>query len=183
MKEIRIHGRGGQGSVLAARMLASAFLAEGKCVASFPMYGFERRGAPVMAFTRIDDKPIREKNQVYNPDCMVVIDPTLLRVPTLFAGIKEEGILILNSPGELQNQPDKNVPIAGIVNATQIALEEMGRDIPNTCLLGAFAAITNWVKLESITRSMSDYFDGSKLDNNIRSAERGYREVKVEKWR
>ena len=135
-----------------------------------------------MAFARIDDKPIREKNQVYAPDCMVVIDPTLLRVPTLFSGIKEEGILILNSPVELEKQPDKNVRIAGIVNATQIALEELGRDIPNTCLLGALAATTNWVKLESITQSISEYFDGSKLDKNVRSAERGYREVKAVKW-
>ena len=80
MKEIRIHGRGGQGAVTAARMLASAFVIEGKYVASFPMYGFERRGAPVQAFTRLDDKPIREKTQVYTPDCMVVIDPTLLKI-------------------------------------------------------------------------------------------------------
>jgi 2-oxoacid:acceptor oxidoreductase gamma subunit (pyruvate/2-ketoisovalerate family) len=163
-------------------MLASAFLAEGKCVTSFPMYGFERRGAPVMAFARIDDKPIREKNQVYTPDCMVVIDPTLLKVPTLFAGIKEEGVLILNSPGGLEQPPDKNVRIAGIVNATQIALDEMGRDIPNTCLLGALAATTNWIKLESINIAIAEYFDGSKLQTNVRSAERGYREVKVVKW-
>ena len=77
-KEIRFHGRGGQGAVTAAKMLASSAAAEGKCVASFPMYGFERRGMPVIAFTRVDEKPIREKTQIYTPDCLMVIDPTLL---------------------------------------------------------------------------------------------------------
>jgi len=182
VKEIRIHGRGGQGSVLAARMLASAFVAEGMCVASFPMYGFERRGAPVMAFTRVDSKPIREKNQVYTPDCMVVIDPTLLRLKTLFSGIKPEGVLILNAPDQLKGRPDPNITLAGMVNATQIALDEMGRDIPNTCLLGALAATTGWVKLESILESLKDYFSGKVLERNIRSTERGYGEVRVERW-
>ncbi len=182
MKEIRIHGRGGQGSVLAARMLASAFVLEGKCVASFPMYGFERRGAPVQAFTRIDDKPIREKTQVYNPDCMVVIDPTLLKLSTLFAGLKPEGILIINSSKPLETKLDNNLKFMGVVNATQIALEEIGRDIPNTCLLGAFAATTQWLKLESIITSLKEYLSGDMLQKNIKSTERGFREVKIVRW-
>ena len=182
MKEIRIHGRGGQGAVLAARMLAAAFVAEGKHVASFPMYGFERRGAPVVAFTRLDDKPIREKTQIYNPDCLVVIDPGLMTLPTLFSGLKPEGILILNSPQPLENQPDGNLRLAGVVNATQIAVEEIGRDVPNTCLLGAFAATIGWVALKSILSSLGDYFSGDLLERNTRSAERGFREVKVSKW-
>ncbi len=181
MKEIRIHGRGGQGAVMAARMLASAFVVEGKCVASFPMYGFERRGAPVAAFTRLDDKPIREKTQVYTPDCMVVIDPTLLKLPTLFSGLKPEGFLIVNS-ADFNTQADKNLKVAGVVNATKIAVEEIGRDIPNTCLLGAFAATTQWVKIESILNSLKDYLSGEMLQRNIRSCERGYREVKIIRW-
>jgi 2-oxoacid:acceptor oxidoreductase gamma subunit (pyruvate/2-ketoisovalerate family) len=181
VKEIRIHGRGGQGAVTAARMLASAFVIEGKYVASFPMYGFERRGAPVQAFTRLDDKPIREKTQVYYPDCMVVIDPTLLKLTTLFSGIKPGGILIVNSPN-YSTQADKNLAVAGVVNATQIAVEEIGRDIPNTCLLGAFAATTQWVKMESILESLKEYLSGDMLQRNIRSVERGFREVKIIKW-
>jgi 2-oxoacid:acceptor oxidoreductase gamma subunit (pyruvate/2-ketoisovalerate family) len=181
VKEIRIHGRGGQGAVMAARMLASAFVVEGKCVASFPMYGFERRGAPVAAFTRLDDKPIREKTQVYTPDCMVVIDPTLLKLPTLFSGLKPEGFLIVNS-ADFNTQADKNLKVAGVVNATKIAVEEIGRDIPNTCLLGAFAATTQWLKLESILNSMGDYLSGDMLQRNLRSCERGFREVKIIKW-
>ena len=118
MKEIRFHGRGGQGAVLAARMLAIALVAEGKNVASFPMYGFERRGAPVVAFTRFDDKPIMEKTQIYNPDCLVVIDPGLLKLPTLFTGLNPGGMLILNSPKVFDKQPNENLKIAGVVNAT-----------------------------------------------------------------
>lgn len=182
MREIRFHGRGGQGAVLAARMLATACVVEGKHVASFPMYGFERRGAPVVAFTRIDDKYIREKTQIYNPDCLVVIDPGLINLPTLFSGLKPEGILILNSPRPLESQLNQNLRLAGVVNATQIAVEEIGWDVPNTCLLGAFAATTGWVDLKSILSSLREYFSGDLLQKNIRSAERGFHEVKVSKW-
>jgi len=182
MKEIRVHGRGGQGAVLAARMLAAACVLEDKHVASFPMYGFERRGAPVVAFTRLDDKPVREKTQIYNPDCLVVIDPGLMTLPTLFSGLKPEGILVLNSPRQLENQPNGNLRLAGVVNATQIAVEEIGRDVPNTCLLGAFAATTGWVDLKSILSSLGDYFSDDLLERNARSAERGFHEVKVMRW-
>lgn len=167
---------------MAARMLASAFVIEGKSVASFPMYGFERRGAPVVAFTRVDDKQIREKTQIYNPDCLVVIDPGLLTLPTLFTGLKPEGILILNSPKKLDEQLDANLKIVGLVNATQIAVEEIGRDIPNTCLLGAFAAASGWLKLDSILSCLPDYLSGDILERNLKSAERGYKEVEVIKW-
>jgi 2-oxoacid:acceptor oxidoreductase gamma subunit (pyruvate/2-ketoisovalerate family) len=167
---------------LAARMLASAFVAEGKYVASFPMYGFERRGAPVVAFTRVDDKPIREKTQIYNPDCLIVIDPGLLSLPTLFTGLRPEAAFILNSPRKIPDRPDENIKIVGVVNATGIAVQEIGRDIPNTCLLGAFAAATGWFKLESILACLPDYLSGEILQRNLKSIERGYREVEVTKW-
>ena len=182
MIEIRFHGRGGQGAVLAARMLAAAFVVKGKCVANFPMFGMERRGQPVVAFTRFDDRPILEKTQIYTPDCLVVIDPTLLKLPELFPGLKSDGILILNSPQPLESQPDKNVRLAGVISATQIAIEEIGRDIPNTCILGAFAAATGWLDLKSILSSIGEYFSGDILQRNIRSAERGFHEVKVLQW-
>ena len=163
-------------------MLASAFVVEGKSVASFPMYGFERRGAPVVAFTRVDDKPIREKTQIYTPDCLIVIDPGLLTLPTLFTGVKPEGVFILNTKEKVKEQPDKNLAIGGIINATQIAVEEIGRDIPNTCLRGAFAAASGWLKLQSILDCLPDYLSGDILERNLKSAERGYREVEVIKW-
>ena len=149
-KEIRLHGRGGQGAVTAAKMLASAAAVEGKFVASFPMYGFERRGMPVVAFTRVDEKPIREKTQIYTPDCLIVIDPTLMGLETVFAGLKPGGILILNGAAPLEKSPSKNLAKAGVVNATHVALCEVGRDIPNTCLLGALAATTGWLSLDSV---------------------------------
>jgi len=163
-------------------MLASAFVAEGKYVASFPMYGFERRGAPVVAFTRVDDKPIREKTQIYNPDCLVVIDPTLLSLKSVFDGLKPGGFLILNSPKPLVDQLHPNLEKAGIVNATQVALSEIGRDIPNTCLIGALAKTTGWVELESVLKALGDYLEGDVLKKNIRNAERGYHEVEVMTW-
>ena len=163
-------------------MLATAFVAEGKHVASFPMYGFERRGAPVVAFTRVDDRQIREKTQIYNPDCLVVIDPTLMRLPTLFSGLKPEGVLILNSPNSLKTKPDENLKIGGVVNATQIAVDEIKRDIPNTCLLGAFAAATGWLDLKSVLSCLGNYLSGEILERNLKSAERGYREVEVVRW-
>jgi 2-oxoacid:acceptor oxidoreductase gamma subunit (pyruvate/2-ketoisovalerate family) len=181
-KEIRFHGRGGQGAVLAARVLASACAIEGKYVASFPMYGFERRGMPVVAFTRISEQPIREKTQIYTPDAIVVIDPTLLHLPTLFEGLKEGGVLVLNTPRPLTECPHPSLKRAGVINATQVALCEIGRDIPNTCLVGALAKTTGLVGLESILGAMGEYFQGDLLKRNTRNAERGYAEVEVMTW-
>jgi len=113
---------------------------------------------------------------------MVVIDPGLMKMPTLFSGLKPEGILILNSPQPLENKPDDNLGIGGVINATQIAVEEIGRDIPNTCILGAFAAATGWLDLQSILSCLGDYLSGEILERNLRSAERGFREVEVIRW-
>lgn len=181
-KEIRIHGRGGQGAVLAAKMIASACASEDKYVASFPMYGFERRGMPVIAFTRLDDKPIREKTQIYTPDCIMVIDPTLLDLETLYDGLKPGGVLILNTAGKVEKPPVKNISKIGAINATHVALCEIGRDIPNTCLIGALAATTGWMNLDSVLKGLSDYFEGELLEMNIRNAQRGYNEVEVYTW-
>ena len=168
--------------VTAAEMLSIAAFEEGRHAQAFPSFGSERTGAPVVAFTRIDDKPIREKTQIYTPDCMVVIDPGLMKMPTLFSGLKPEGILILNSPHPLENKPDDNLGIGGVINATQIAVDEIGRDIPNTCLLGAFAAATGWLDLQSILSCLGDYLSGEILQRNLRSTERGFREVEVVRW-
>jgi len=182
LKEIRFHGRGGQGAVMAARMLSNAFVIEGKSAATFPMFGFERRGAPVVAFARFDDKPIRVKTQIYNPDCLVVIDPGLMSLPTLFTGLKPEGVLILNSPELPKGHLSDNLNLAGVINASQISVEEIGRDIPNTCLIGALAATTQWLKLDSILSILGEYLSGEVLERNIRNAERGYHEVEVIRW-
>jgi 2-oxoacid:acceptor oxidoreductase gamma subunit (pyruvate/2-ketoisovalerate family) len=181
-KEIRIHGRGGQGAVLAAKMIASACAYEGKHVASFPMYGFERRGMPVVAFTRFDDKTINEKTQIYTPDCIVVIDPTLLDLESLYDGIKPGGVLILNTANPIEKPPVENIGKAGMINATHVALCEIGKDIPNTCLLGSLAATTGWFSLDSVLKGLSDYLSGELLEMNVRNAQRGYNEVEVRSW-
>jgi 2-oxoacid:acceptor oxidoreductase gamma subunit (pyruvate/2-ketoisovalerate family) len=146
------------------------------------MYGFERRGMPVIAFTRFDTVPIREKTQIYTPDLLMVIDPTLLALETLFDGLKPGGILILNSDKPLTDRPAENLEKVGVVNATHVALCEIGRDIPNTCLLGALAKTTGWVSLDSILNALGEYLEGSMLEKNIRNAERGYNEVEVQTW-
>jgi pyruvate ferredoxin oxidoreductase gamma subunit len=96
--------------------------------------------------------------------------------------LNPNGVLILNSPKLFEKQPNENLKLAGIVNATQIAVEEVGRDVPNTCLLGAFAAVTGWVGLQSVIASVGEYFGGEVLRKNVRCVERGYNEVKVIKW-
>jgi 2-oxoacid:acceptor oxidoreductase gamma subunit (pyruvate/2-ketoisovalerate family) len=181
-KEIRLHGRGGQGAVMAAKMLASALSLEGKFVASFPMYGFERRGMPVIAFTRFDDEPILEKTQIYTPDLLMVIDPTLLSLKALYDGLKPGGVLILNRDKPLAERPGENLEKAGVVNATHIALCEIGRDIPNTCLLGALVKTTGWLSLDSLLNALGEYLEGSMLEKNIHIATRGYNETEVQTW-
>ena len=151
-------------------------------MATFPMYGFERRGAPVTAFTRLDDQPIREKTQIYTPDCLAVIDAGLMGLPTLFNGLQDNGILILNTKHPVTAPPNEKVKTGGIINATQIAVDEIGRDIPNTALLGALAATTGWLSLDSLLACLKDYLSGDILEKNYKSTERGYREVEVIKW-
>ena len=179
MKEIRFHGRGGQGAVIAAQILTRAFYAEGKYAASFPMFGFERRGAPVAAFTRVDDKPIREKSQIYTPDCLLVLSQSLEGLPMLFDGLKPHGILVINAVKFPEGTLHDNLRVIGVANATAIAQEEMGIPATNTCMLGAFAKTTGWLSLESVVVALEDYFKGTLLEKNIRSAERGFRETRV----
>ncbi len=177
MKEIRIHGRGGQGGVMIVRMLAAAQVLEGKWASGFPSFGMERRGAPIMAFARFDDKPIWEKTRVYNPDCLVVIDSGFISSPTLFDGIKPDSTLILNAPKPVKKQLHKNISLIGSVDATKIGLEEVGIAVTNTAMLGAFARTTGWVQLDSLLSILGDYFTGDKLEQNKKCVERGFKEA------
>lgn len=182
MQEIRIHGRGGQGAVIAGEILIGALAKEGKSGASFPTFGFERRGAPVTAFVRLDDSPIRERTQIYNPNCLVVLDPVQVKWPQTFAGVKQNAILVVNSAHSLSEHPHPNIVLAGIIDATRIALEEIGRDAVNTAILGAFAGTTGWVSMEAVISALELYFSGKLLETNIRCVRRGYQEVNLVKW-
>ncbi len=171
MFEIRFHGRGGQGSVLASEILAEAVFREGKDVQSFPFFGVERRGAPVMAFTRIDDKPIRVKMSIYEPDCVVVLDPSLLKSENVTAGLKKDGILLVNSE---KKPEDLRLEFRGriaTVDATNIALKHglgsMTTPIVNTAILGALAKVTGIVSLESITTAIGKSLDIKQTENTM----------------
>jgi len=177
MKEIRIHGRGGQGAVTAVRILAAAFTLEGKWASGFPSFGMERRGAPVMAFARFDDKPIWEKTKVYHPDCLMVIDPRLISSTSLLEGIRPDSILVLNATEPLKEQLHENIGLIGSVDATKIGLEEVGIAVTNTCMLGAFARTTGWVQLNFLLSSLGEFFSGDRLEQNRKCVERGFEET------
>lgn len=182
MKETRIHGRGGQGGVTAAEMIAAAFARDGKYAQSIPTFGVERRGAPTSAGMRFDDSPVRERTLVRFPECLVVLDASQLASPDVFVGLKTGGILVLNSTAIPQTIPHPNVTLIGVVDATRIALEEIARPIPNTCMMGAFAATTGWLTLEAMLWALGSYFEGESLRKNVRCAERGFREVQTKRW-
>jgi len=177
MKEIRFHGRGGQGVATAAEILAAAIVRDGAHAAAFPMFGFERRGAPVAAFLRLDTAPIRERTQVYAPDCLILLDPGLVRTGVIFDGFKAGGALVVNGGALPPIPPGVRVGVAGIVRATAIALDELGRPAANTAILGAFAGLTRWVSREALLEVLPDYFDGEVLAGNRRALERGFQEA------
>ena len=160
MTEIRFHGRGGQGTVVASKILADAITKEGKYVQAYPEFGVERRGAPVFAFIRIDNKPIYDKSRIYNPDHVVVVDPTLIDAIDVTEGLKEGCLIIINSdkkPEEL-NFPNKFKVIT--VNATAIAVKHklgtMAAPIVNTAIVGAVVKILKLAKIESVLEAVRE---------------------------
>lgn len=180
MKEIRIHGRGGQGVVLASKIFVNAMIKEKKFAASFPFFGFERRGAPVVGFIRFDDKPIRQKDQVYYPDCVVVFDETLFKAVNIYQGVKENSTLVLNTRKSLT---ELTVPSMirkfGLVDATSISLETINTFIPNTSMLGALSKSTGWVSIGSLIKSARELLDKKILKKNIEMMEKAYEETAV----
>ena len=174
MRELRIHGRGGQGSVTPAELIAFAAFEGGVYAQAFPAFGVERRGAPVQAFVRFSDEKIRLRSQVYEPDYIIVQDPTLIGDVDVFKGMTAGGIAIVNTE---KPDFDANVPErvkVYTIDATTIALEELGVPITNTTLMGAFAAATGEIKLEALEHALRSRFSGSMADKNVRAAERAY---------
>ncbi|RLF33079.1 MAG: pyruvate ferredoxin oxidoreductase [Thermoplasmata archaeon] len=154
MIEIRIHGRGGQGAVVASQVLADAVFQEGKYVQAFPAFGVERRGAPVMAFTRIDNAPIRIRTQIYTPDHIMVLDPTLLEVVDVTAGLKDGAWILINSakPPQTFTLPEQYRVATVDANAIAVKYHLGPRNAPivNTAILGAFSKLTGIVGLEAL---------------------------------
>ncbi len=177
MKEVRIHGRGGQGSVTAAELLAVAAFEDGKYSQAFPFFGVERRGAPVTAFTRLSDKKIRLRSQVYEPDYVIVQDATLIGAVDVTAGLKPGGVVIVNSEKSADEIGlDKQIDVRTI-DATGIALEIIGRPIVNTTLLGAFAGATGEISIDSIKNSVLARFPGKVGELNVQAAEKAYTQM------
>ena len=170
MVEIRIHGRGGQGNVAAAELLALAAFDDGYQVQAFPAFGAERTGSPVQAFVRLSSKPVRLRSQVYQPDVVIVQDPALARTAEVFAGLKPGGLVLLNAEGEPTHMPPHSNASVFTVPATRIAAEVVGRPIPNAVMLGAFTVATGLVELSSLTAAIMNRFSGELAVKNVRAA-------------
>lgn len=184
LKEVRIHGRGGQGSVTAAELLAHAAFLEGKWVQAFPYFGAERRGAPVKAFARISDQPILVHSQIYNPDHVVVLDPFIYKIVDVTEGLKEDGIIIINTTKKPEELQFKGLRVA-TVDATGIALElnllVAGLPVVNTAITGAFAKATDEVKLPSVLKVIKETWSGGAAEKNAKAAELAYERL-VKGW-
>jgi len=177
LKEIRFHGRGGQGAVTAAMILSVAGFEDGKFTQAFPKFGVERRGAPVQAFTRISDEFIRQKSAVYEPDILVVLDSTLFETVDVTAGLKEGGLVIVNT-----NKSPDELGLSGLnvktLDVSKLAMEVLGRDIVNTAMLGAFAGFTGEVGVEGLLKGVDEQFSGSIAEKNKKLVSQVYEQSK-----
>jgi 2-oxoacid:acceptor oxidoreductase gamma subunit (pyruvate/2-ketoisovalerate family) len=181
MLEIRFHGRGGQGAVTSAELIAIAAINKGKFAQAFPSFGPERRGAPVVAFCRVDDKKINTRAKVYKPDVVIVLDSGLLELLDPTEGMHDGGILILNTKkkaSDVVNVEGRNIKVA-TVDANTIAHEELGRVIVNTTMLGAFVKASGKLTMEDIREPLLERF-GPKLGaKNLKALERAFHEVTI----
>lgn len=178
MKEIRMHGRGGQGVVKSAQIIVKSVVECGGYAHFIPFFGVERKGSPVFGFLRIDDKDIRLKCQVYEPEILLIYDDTLLTMPATFSGMRDGCTVIVNTTKELSELGiPENAGTVALVDASGIALRDIGRNIPNTAMLGAFAKITglvNWNEMKGL-------IEASFGTKNSKAAESAYGSVKAAK--
>ena len=177
MEQIRIHGRGGQGVVTAAELIAIAAFNEGQYAQAFPNFGVERTGAPIQSYARISNEPIITREQIYLPTVLIIQDSTLLDTKEIIKGTDKNTIFIINAPQNYQLKiklPSKKIFFCP---ATEIALEIFGKNIVNTIILGAFAKHSNLVKLESLKIAIKERFrdkSASLIEKNISAIEKAY---------
>ncbi|MBN2134096.1 MAG: 2-oxoacid:acceptor oxidoreductase family protein [Acidobacteria bacterium] len=186
LTEIRWHARGGQGAKTAATMLAEIVLNEGKYGQGFPDYGPERMGAPMRGFTRISDKPIRTHSAIYKPDIVIVLDPTLLDVVDVLEGTTDDAVVLINthlSRDEMKKKLNTGGRKLGVLDATKISLDAIGRPIPNTPMLGALVKATNVIKLDTlrddVRKKFAKKFPERVIQGNLDAIEKAYEEVDV----
>jgi 2-oxoacid:acceptor oxidoreductase gamma subunit (pyruvate/2-ketoisovalerate family) len=170
MRELRIHGRGGQGAVIASKVLAVALFQEGRWVQSFPAFGVERRGAPVTAFLRMDDEPVRLRCEITAPDDLIVLDPTLVEAVDVTAGLKDGGGILINTDRPPSSYPDLVGRFrVATVDASSVAMEHgigsRSQPIVNTAILGAFAAWSGLVSLDAVCAAIDEEVPVRKEDN------------------
>ena len=187
MFQVRIHGRGGQGVVTAAELLSVAAFREGRHAQAFPSFGSERTGAPVVAFCRIDDQPIRLREPILAPDALLIQDPTLLHQVDVFGGLVEGGYILINTRRSFEDLglgefvggfgPDHLCTVP----ATELALRHVGRPLPNAALLGGFAALTGRTSLEAVAAAIREKFPGKVAEANVAAATAAYEHVLREK--
>jgi pyruvate ferredoxin oxidoreductase gamma subunit len=184
--QVRIHGRGGQGVVTAAELLSVAAFREGWHAQAFPSFGSERTGAPVVAFCRIDDRPIRLREPVMAPDALIIQDPTLLNQVDLFGGLAPDGYVVINTARSFEElglseflerfRRDRLCTVA----ATELALKHVGRPVPNAALLAAFAAVSGRISLDSVNAAIRDRFPARIADANVAAAAEAFEFVRRE---
>jgi pyruvate ferredoxin oxidoreductase gamma subunit len=181
MIEIRFHGRGGQGAVTSAELTALAAIEQGKYAQAFPSFGPERRGAPVMAFVRLSDEPIRTREKIYEPDVVVVLDASLLEIVDVTAGLKGTGVVVLNTTrnAEQIRAATGIKSRLALVDATRIAVDSMGLPITNTTMLGAMLKATNLMPISALEGPLKDRF-GRIASKNIHAFQRAYEETVIE---
>jgi pyruvate ferredoxin oxidoreductase gamma subunit len=185
--EIRWHGRGGQGAKTAATLLAAVACSEGKFAQGFPEYGPERMGAPMKGYTRISEAQIHVNSGIYHPDIVVVLDETIFKLVDILVGMDDDKQLLVNtpcSPAELRAKYKIEGRKIFTIEATLISIEELGRDMPNTPMLGALAKIAGFPKLETLIKDLdkkfAHKFSRDVIDKNISAVKRAYEEVKGE---
>ena len=175
LKEIRIHGRGGQGNVTASEFMAEAAFSDGKYAQSFPMFGSERHGAPVVAFVRISDEPIRRRSQIYEPDYVIVQDASLFMGTDVLAGLKDGGLVVINLAEDSQRPPIPEKYKLVTVPATNIALDTLGKPIINTIMVGAFAGASGELSLDSLEKSVIQRYPGELGEKEVEAMKLAFR--------
>lgn len=178
MKEIRIHARAGQGAITTASLLGYAYFLKGAYPYAFPSFGAARMGAPMNAFVRIDSKPVRIRSQIYEPDYVIIVDPTLMRGYNCFSGLKANGVTIINGKEGTELPKLKAGQKSFLVPASDIALKTIGRPLGNTALIGAFAAATGELELNILLEVVKKKFSGKAQEGNIQAIQQGYEFIK-----
>ena len=178
MKEIRIHARAGQGAITTAYILGQAYFIKGIYAYAFPHFGAARMGAPMNSFVRVDDKPVRIRSQIYEPDFVIIVDSSLMRTSNCLAGLKDNGVAIISEREDIQIPKAKLKQRIYVIPANKIAQETIGRPLGNTALLGAYAAATGDIDLQTMQEAIKARMSGKMQEGNLEAVRQGFEYIK-----